>query len=529
VLSCSKDDEAPPGHGGWETDASAGASGDSGPGGSAGTAGTDAGQAGSAGSADSGVCVAKTCTDLGATCGSALDGCGGKVTCGICPAGQKCGGDGLNKCGTNDCSPKSCAQIGVSCGLASDGCSEAIDCGKCAAPDTCGGAGVPGQCGCTPKSCAKLGVSCGTVADGCGTTDCGGCGEGETCGGGGVPGQCGCTCTPPHSTSTCAAGVCTILACESDWEDCDNEVGNGCESHVPDDPEHCGSCAKECSFAHADATCESGVCAMGGCEPGWTDCDAKAPNGCEINTDADPVNCGSCGKTCGAAGGTPKCWGGVCGIDCSTGLGDCNGSVADGCETNLTKDLHHCGSCTKDCATPLPTAVATAKCVSSACAVATCNSSKYDQNATFKDGCECTADSHPNTCETAKEVHTAAIAVGGSVQVTGNLTPAGDQDWFVASFAGNKTCSFHPRAQLTDASGLLRIVVQSACATHLSCSEGGTSTSATTWEFTYKGTCGTHKPVDPGQKASAPTTVRVGVFSTGPSKTCLPYTLTISN
>ena len=268
---------------------------------------------------------------------------------------------------------------------------------------------------------------------------------------------------------------------------------------------------------------------MGACEPGYSDCDTKPVDGCELNTDADPLNCGTCNHACGSTGGTPQCWGGVCGISCSAGLGDCNANIADGCETNLKTDLHHCGSCTKDCAKPLPSGAATAKCTSSACAVATCSSGKYDQNAVFKDGCECTADAHPNTCANASQVQASAIAVGSSVQVSGNITPSGDQDWFVATFAGNKTCSFHPRVQLTDASGLLRIVVQSTCDTELACSEGGNSASATTWEFTYSKTCGTNKAIDPAKKASAPTTVRVGVFATGTSKTCLPYTLTVSN
>ncbi|MBI5538043.1 MAG: hypothetical protein HY898_35305 [Deltaproteobacteria bacterium] len=621
VIACSKGDDAVTGHGGWQ-DPDASTAGDAA--GSAGFAG-DSASAGSAGSADAAVCVPKTCTALGATCGSAPDGCNGEVTCGGCPTGQHCGGGGPNKCGTNPCSPKTCAQlgascgwlsdgcsvaldcgacvspavcggagkpnqcgcapkscaqlgascgsvpdgcagkvdcgtcpagqtcggngtpnqcgsgsctaktcaqVGASCGFASDGCSQALDCGKCVSPATCGGDGKPGQCGCSPKTCAMIGVSCGVVDNGCGQTmDCGSCGQGETCGGSGQPGLCGCACTLPHAAASCAAGVCSLQGCDADWADCDADVDNGCEVHVADDPDHCSGCNKKCTYAHAGALCGQGTCAMGTCDQGWTDCDKTAVTGCEINTDADPANCGSCGESCSSTGGTPKCWGGVCGIDCAAGLGDCNANVADGCETNLKTSLHHCGSCTKDCANPLPTGVATAKCTAGACAVSTCASGRFDQNTTFKDGCECLAEAHPNSCASALAILPNPIAVGAMAQVTGNLIPTGDQDWFVASFSGASSCSFHPRVQLTDSSGtgLLRLVVQSSCGTHLACSEGGTSTSATTWEFTYSKTCGTAKPIDPSKKASTPTTVRVGVFATGTSTTCLPYTLKFSN
>ncbi|PKN36301.1 MAG: hypothetical protein CVU63_16945, partial [Deltaproteobacteria bacterium HGW-Deltaproteobacteria-20] len=37
-------------------------------------------------------CEPKTCAQIGANCGSAPDGCGGKIECGECPDGQFCGG-----------------------------------------------------------------------------------------------------------------------------------------------------------------------------------------------------------------------------------------------------------------------------------------------------------------------------------------------------------------------------------------------------------------------------------------------------
>ena len=154
-----------------------------------------------AGDGQGGPCVAKTCAQLGAECGSAPDGCGGKVQCGGCETGKHCGGGGLNKCGTNTCGPKSCAQVSAECGYASDGCSEAIDCGGCPVPLSCGGAGHQNKCGCLPKSCVQLSAECGSVPDGCtGVLQCGDCGSGKECGGGGAN-KCG---TNPCNAKTCA-------------------------------------------------------------------------------------------------------------------------------------------------------------------------------------------------------------------------------------------------------------------------------------------------------------------------------------
>ena len=46
------------------------------------------------------VCIAKTCADLGATCGTVSNGCGGTLTCGSCTGLTTCGGNGTaNVCG----------------------------------------------------------------------------------------------------------------------------------------------------------------------------------------------------------------------------------------------------------------------------------------------------------------------------------------------------------------------------------------------------------------------------------------------
>jgi hypothetical protein len=102
------------------------------------------------------------------------------MDCGVCPAGQFCGGGGPNRCGVQPCEPATCASLGINCGTASDGCSKALDCGSCLAPDTCGGGGMANVCGCTPGGCGW--VPCGLVDDGCGgVVSCDNCGTGQVC------------------------------------------------------------------------------------------------------------------------------------------------------------------------------------------------------------------------------------------------------------------------------------------------------------------------------------------------------------
>lgn len=150
-------------------------------------------ESGSDGSADGGVpCTPRTCDSLGATCGSAPDGCGGSVKCGQCPPGQFCGGGGANRCGSEACVPLTCGDFLATCGVLSDGCGEAISCGECSPPETCGGGGVDYQCACKAKTCAEVGAQCGTMGDGCGLAlYCGDCAPGESCN---TSGQCALSC-----------------------------------------------------------------------------------------------------------------------------------------------------------------------------------------------------------------------------------------------------------------------------------------------------------------------------------------------
>jgi hypothetical protein len=74
-----------------------------------------------------GACAPMTCTAVGKTCGTMLDGCGGTLTCGpACSA----------------CTPTTCAAQGKTCGSIEDGCGGVLECGTCPSGTACSGDGV---------------------------------------------------------------------------------------------------------------------------------------------------------------------------------------------------------------------------------------------------------------------------------------------------------------------------------------------------------------------------------------------------
>src|SRR5207253_2394595 len=102
------------------------------------------------------------------------------------------------------------------------------------------------------------------------------------------------------------------------------------------------------------------------CAAGLGDCDGSGACATPITNDIN--NCGSCGRTCTVANGTPACTGAACSIgSCAAGFGDCNSSYIDGCERSL-KTLTDCGGCGTACSRTN----ATATCTTGSCAIASC-------------------------------------------------------------------------------------------------------------------------------------------------------------
>ena len=295
------------------------------------------------------MCAAKSCADLGYSCGMQGDGCGNVINCGACTAPQTCGGGGTHGvCGGPTCTPLTCAKLGYKCGAAGDGCGGLLFCGVCAPPNSCGGGGKPGICGnsCVPATCASLNLHCGKADDGCGgMLSCGTCPTGQSCGGGGTPGVCG--------GPTCTPKTCAMLGYSCGTQ------GDGCGGSLS-----CGSCTPPQSCGGGG---RPGVCGAPSCTP--TTCAVlKLQCGTSDDGCGGTLNCGSCpaGQSCGGGGmpgmcGAPFCTPTTCaklGYNCGAAGDGCGGVI--GCGTCSPPEI--CGGAGK------PGVCGTGRCTPATCA-----------------------------------------------------------------------------------------------------------------------------------------------------------------
>jgi hypothetical protein len=198
---------------------------------------------------------------------------------------------------------------------------------------------------------------------------------------------------------------------------------------------NCGACGTACPpAANAAAACAMGTCGLGACNAGFGNCDMNAANGCETNTTNSVTNCGACGMACAApANAAAACAAGTCGLGaCNTGFGNCDMNAANGCETNTTNSVAHCGACGMACATP---ANGTAACAMGACRIAACNAGFADCDMNATNGCEANTQTSNSNCGACGRVCSAgqtctagvcsATALGGTVYQVAALQTAG--------------------------------------------------------------------------------------------------------
>ncbi len=145
------------------------------------------------------------------------------------------------------------------------------------------------------------------------------------------------------------------------------------DAYAADDTQNCGPLPEALSTA-----CLAGLCTVFECNPGRGHCDDSHANGCETDTTADLLHCGGCSKPCDQG---QVCSLGECKNECDGELTKCDPA---GCVDTQTNPLF-CGNCETACDFDN----ATALCVDGQCTMGDCLDMTGDANGNPDDGCEC--------------------------------------------------------------------------------------------------------------------------------------------
>jgi len=239
-------------------------------------------------------------------------------------------------------------------------------------------------------------------ADGCET----GTNTTNNCGG------CGISCNAPGAASYCSNGSCGF-SCLTGKADCDKQAANGCEATPATDVNNCGGCGNVCSSSGGAPSCNNGTCSIQ-CDSTHANCDGNLANGCETSLTA-MNNCGGCGITCNA--GTEICQAGACTkntTSCASGTGDCDGNST--CETTLTT-VTNCGACGVQCATYPNMATS----CNGSCQY-TCNAGYANVDGSLSNGCEVNLKTDANNCGTVGNICSSSGGSASCSNGTCNLT-----------------------------------------------------------------------------------------------------------
>ena len=151
--------------------------------------------------------------------------------------------------------------------------------------------------------------------------------------------QCLKVCRACQSDTSRVCGSCGNYVCCAAGQSC-------CSGHctsLQNDVLNCGGCGRNCGAPGANefVACVAGLCTYD-CVPGAVDC-----NGTCTFLESDPAHCGACGNVCPDS--APVCTQGVC-VDCSAGLTNCSGVCTD-----VRFDSSNCGACGNVCPASAPT------------------------------------------------------------------------------------------------------------------------------------------------------------------------------
>jgi hypothetical protein len=199
-------------------------------------------------------------------------------------------------------------------------------------------------------------------------------------------------CTGCTSNANCAPGTrCEGAVCVPGCSDDDTcPTGFSCCDgfcrNTLTDRASCGACGAPCEET---GQCINGVCGPGPCETGLGECDGNAANGCETDLISNPDSCGRCRIVCASR----LCSGGVCTTsECPDGFADCNADEADRCEASLLA-IENCQMCGKECSA----VNGEPSCSSRGCRIA-CSDGFGDCDDDVDTGCETDLVDDPDHC-----------------------------------------------------------------------------------------------------------------------------------
>ncbi|HEY8429779.1 MAG TPA: DUF4215 domain-containing protein, partial [Sandaracinaceae bacterium] len=198
------------------------------------------------------------------------------------------------------CDPRTPARIEYS--------SDVLNCGACrnACDITVALSCVRRQCVCEPGTTPCTEGTSPRCCPGVGCVDldeneehCGACGHrcgvGEQC----IGGRCVCG---SASGAVAMGEACPEAPGHTGPEEhrCCEEgsMSSRCVHVLGSELAHCGGCGIPCDPPNATGRCNAGVCEIESCEPNWADCNGNVADGCETPIDTNE-NCGACGAACG--------------------------------------------------------------------------------------------------------------------------------------------------------------------------------------------------------------------------------------
>ena len=313
-----------------------------------------------------------TCPDTSGLCGANLSNdvmhCG---SCDIaCPTlfGLRNPLQATFVCASSKCTMLCKEGYGDCDGLVDDGCEIKLDddeanCGTCGTVCAAGSICWRGACGC-PSGYTQCGTDCVKLSED--DANCGGCGHAcaePAADAGAAVWPCGPGVEAPNTGFNCNAAKCGF-GCAPGFGNCNTNVcGDGCETSLGDDPNNCGACGNKC---RDDQACSEGKCV---CEGDATRCGTTC-----TDLQTDNQNCGACGNVCPGLGsdgissnGSPVCVLGRCDYQCSPGRADCDHRIENGCEVDLNVDPRNCGACGTTCDIAGGQPCAAAKCLTKPC------------------------------------------------------------------------------------------------------------------------------------------------------------------